>query len=86
MLWRHRFAAARIAAGLAVAGVLWGWVAARYPDLVVGHATVASAAAPEANLIAMIIVTGLGMAVIVASMFVLFRLFFRPDTSDAHHN
>ncbi len=78
--------AARIVAGLAVAGVLWGWAAAQYPDLVVGHATVASAAAPEATLVAMLIATGLGMAVIVLSMFVLFRLFSRPDTSDAHHS
>ncbi len=86
LLWRRRFTAARTAAGLAVAGVLWGWAAAQYPDLVVGHATVASAAAPEANLVAMLIAIGLGMAVIVPSTIMLFRLFSRPDAADAHHS
>ena len=80
LLWRHRFTAARVAAGLAVAGVLWGWAAAQYPDLVVGRATADSAAAPEANLVAMLIAIALGMLVIVTSMVLLFRLFARPDT------
>ncbi|MCM3882724.1 cytochrome d ubiquinol oxidase subunit II [Frankia sp. R82] len=84
LLWRRRFTAARIAAGLAVAGVLWGWAAAQYPDLVVGRSTATSAAAPEANLVALLIAIGLGMAVIVPSMVLLFRLFSHPDVSDGH--
>ncbi|CAO5184414.1 cytochrome bd ubiquinol oxidase subunit II [Frankia sp. AiPs1] len=79
LLWRRRFGAARVAAGLAVAGVLWGWAAAQYPDLIVGHSTVTSAAAPEANLAALLVAIGLGMLVVLPSMVLLFRLFSRPD-------
>ncbi len=82
LLWRRRFTAARLAAGLAVAGVLWGWAAAQYPDLVVGRATVASSAAPEANLRALLIAIAAGMAVIVPSTVLLLRLFSRPDVAD----
>jgi cytochrome d ubiquinol oxidase subunit II len=80
-VWRGCFVAARLAAGVAVAGVLWGWAVAQYPDLVVGQATVDSAAAPAANIRALLIATGCGMAVIVPSLVALFRLFDRPEAA-----
>jgi cytochrome d ubiquinol oxidase subunit II len=78
-LWRRRFTLARLTAGLAVAAVLWGWAVAQYPALVVGHATVDSAAAPAANIHAILIAVLGGMAVIVPAMVMLFRLFARPE-------
>lgn len=78
-LWHRRFVAARLAAGLAVAAVLWGWAVAQYPALVVGQATVSSAAAPAANIRALLIAVGAGMLVILPAMIMLFRLFDRPE-------
>ncbi|WP_018500473.1 cytochrome d ubiquinol oxidase subunit II [Parafrankia discariae] len=78
-LWQHRFTAARVTAGAAVAGVLWGWAAAQYPDLVVGRATVDSAAAPEANIVAMLIAVACGLVVLIPSLWMLFRLFANPE-------
>jgi cytochrome d ubiquinol oxidase subunit II len=62
--------------------VLWGWAAAQYPDLVVGHATVDSAAAPAANIRALLIAIGLGMVVLVPALALLFRVFSRPEAPD----
>ncbi|EFC83895.1 cytochrome d ubiquinol oxidase subunit II [Parafrankia sp. EUN1f] len=80
-LWRHRFTTARVTAGLAVAGVLWGWAAAQYPDLVMGQATVDSAAAPSANIVAMLIAVCCGLVILVPSLWMLFRLFSSPEVS-----
>lgn len=83
LVWTRRYTVARIAAGLAVAGVLWGWAVAQYPDLVVGDAarpgtTVAEAAAPTANLQALLIAIAVGMTLIVPATVLLFRVFADP--------
>ncbi|MBL7498816.1 cytochrome d ubiquinol oxidase subunit II [Frankia sp. CNm7] len=82
LVWRHRFVAARLAAGLAVAAVLWGWAAAQYPDLVVGHSTVSDAAAPAANIQALLLAIGFGMVALVPALWMLFRMFSRPELPD----
>ncbi len=79
LVWRRHYTAARLAAGLAVAGVLWGWAAAQYPDLVVGQIAAASAAAPTQNLRAMLIAIGFGVAVLLPALFMLFRVFADPE-------
>ncbi|MBX6389190.1 MAG: cytochrome d ubiquinol oxidase subunit II [Frankia sp.] len=79
LVWRGRFTLARLAAGLAVGGVLWGWAVAQYPDIVVGHATVDSAAAPTANIQAMLIAIAIGMVFLVPALFALYRMFSRPE-------
>jgi len=79
LVWWRRFTAARLAAGLAAAGVLWGWAVAQYPDLVVGQATVDGTAAPAANLRALLIAIIAGMVVILPSLVALFRLFAHPE-------
>lgn len=78
LVWRRRYGVARFAAGLAVAGVVWGWAVAQYPDLVVGQATVADAAAPAANVQALLVAVAVGMALIVPATVLLFRVFAMP--------
>ncbi|WP_165036365.1 cytochrome d ubiquinol oxidase subunit II, partial [Candidatus Protofrankia californiensis] len=87
LVWRRHYTAARLAAGLAVAGVLWGWAAAQYPDLVVGQVAAASAAAPTQNLRAMLIAIGFGVAVLLPALFLLFRVFADPEPAggDTRH-
>jgi cytochrome bd ubiquinol oxidase subunit II len=82
LVWRRRFAVARLGAAVAAAGVVWGWAAAQYPDLVVGQATVASAAAPAANLRALLVAVVAGMAVVVPALVLLLRVFSQPDPAD----
>ncbi|AEH08102.1 MULTISPECIES: cytochrome d ubiquinol oxidase subunit II [Protofrankia] len=79
LVWRRHYTAARLAAGLAVAGVLWGWAVAQYPDLVVGQVAVVAAAAPAQNLRAMLIAIGCGVAVLLPALFLLFRVFADPE-------
>jgi len=83
LVWRRRFTAARLAAGLAAAGVLWGWAVAQYPDIVVGQATVDGTAAPAANLRALLIAIGAGMLLILPALLALFRLFAHPAPAPA---
>jgi cytochrome d ubiquinol oxidase subunit II len=78
LVWRRRFVWARLAAGLAAGGVLWGWAAAQYPDLVVGRVTIGAAAAPAANQRALLIAIGAGMVFLVPAVVVLFRVAARP--------
>ncbi|EIV94567.1 cytochrome d ubiquinol oxidase subunit II [Frankia sp. QA3] len=81
-LARNQFVAARLAAGLAVAAMLWGWAVAQYPDLVVGQVTVDDAAAPSTNIHAMLYAVAGGLVLVLPPMIVLFRLFTRPEPVD----
>ncbi|WP_322750213.1 MULTISPECIES: cytochrome d ubiquinol oxidase subunit II [unclassified Frankia] len=79
LVWRRHFTAARLAAGLAVAGVLWGWAAAQYPDLVVGQVSAVAAAAPTENVRAVLIAIGAGVAVLIPALVLLFKVFADPE-------
>ncbi|WP_261557501.1 cytochrome d ubiquinol oxidase subunit II [Frankia tisae] len=81
-LARNQFVAARLAAGLAVAAMLWGWAVAQYPDLIVGQVTVDDAAAPSTNIQAMLYTVGGGLLLITPPLVVLYRLFTRPEPVD----
>jgi cytochrome d ubiquinol oxidase subunit II len=81
-LARHQFVVARLAAGLAVGGMLWGWAVAQYPDLVVGQVTVDAAAAPATNIHAMLYAVVGGLVLVLPPMIVLYRLFTRPEPTD----
>jgi cytochrome d ubiquinol oxidase subunit II len=78
LLHRRRFGAARLTAGLAVGGILWGWAVAQYPDLLVGSLTVRQASALEATLMALLISLLVGAVLVVPSMIALFVLSQRP--------
>ncbi|KJE19902.1 cytochrome bd-I ubiquinol oxidase subunit 2 apoprotein [Frankia torreyi] len=81
-LARNQFVAARLAAGLAVAAMLWGWAIAQYPDLIVGQVTVDDAAAPSTNIHAMLYAVVGGLVIVLPPMIVLYRLFTRPEPVD----
>jgi cytochrome d ubiquinol oxidase subunit II len=75
LLYRRRYLAVRLTAGLAAASVLWAWAAAQYPYLLPPSTTVADVAAPPAVLHATLAAVGVGVLVLAPSLWWLFRLF-----------
>jgi cytochrome d ubiquinol oxidase subunit II len=73
----RRYLLARMAAGLAVTGVVWGWGVAQYPRLLPGLPASAAAAVPT-TLHAVVVTSIIGLALLVPSMLWLFRLFQQP--------
>ncbi|MFJ8351390.1 cytochrome d ubiquinol oxidase subunit II [Streptomyces sp. NPDC094153] len=74
---RRRFVAARGAAALAVAAILWAWGAAQYPAMLVGGTTVAQAAATSSVLTAVLVSLGVGAVLLVPSLWLLYATFQR---------
>jgi cytochrome d ubiquinol oxidase subunit II len=74
-LWYRRFRLARIAAGLQVTLIFWGWPLAQYPLLLPPDLSVARAAAPEATLRLVLIILGAGAIVLLPSLWYLFQIF-----------
>jgi cytochrome bd ubiquinol oxidase subunit II len=68
---------ARAAAILAMAGLVWGWGLAQFPRLVGPRVTVASSAAPSAELHAIAIALGAGAALLLPSLWLLHGAFRR---------
>jgi cytochrome d ubiquinol oxidase subunit II len=79
LLWHNAFRAARGTAALAVAAILWGWAAAQYPALIIGHLTVTSAAGPAATVRATFGVLVAGLVLLGPAVVVLFRVFGRSE-------
>jgi cytochrome bd ubiquinol oxidase subunit II len=77
LLYRRRYVAVRLSAGLAAAGVLWAWAAAQYPYLLPPATTVADAAAHPAVRSAILVAVAVGMAILIPSLWWLFALFQR---------
>ncbi|MBR7830347.1 cytochrome d ubiquinol oxidase subunit II [Actinospica sp. MGRD01-02] len=73
LVWLRRYTTARLAAAVAVAGLLAGWAAAQRPDLLPGL-TVQEAAADNATLIAVIVSIAVGAVILFPSLAFLFRL------------
>ena len=71
-----RFEAARYSAGVAVATIIAGWALAQQPTFLPGL-TIEQAAAGDATLVATLIGLVVGLAIVVPSLFVLFRLVLR---------
>ncbi len=82
VLWRERYVLARGTAAVAVAGVLGGWAAAQYPDLMAGVHTAAESAAAPQSVDAMLVAMCLGMAVILPSFYLLLKVFSRPAVDE----
>ena len=74
-LWRGRWRLSRIAAAAQVSLILWGWMAAQYPFVIPGAHTIREAAAPQATLALVAGALGVGGALLVPSLFYLFRTF-----------
>ena len=79
LLVERRFVAVRVTAALAVVAVLWGWGVAQYPDLLVGVATVDSAAAPHDTLVALVGSLVGGSLLLVPSLALLYRFSQQPE-------
>ncbi|MEU0602303.1 cytochrome d ubiquinol oxidase subunit II [Streptomyces sp. NPDC006393] len=77
LLVRRRHVAARAAAALAVAAILWAWGAAQYPAMLVGGTTVSQAAATSSVLWAVLVSLGVGAVVLVPSLWLLYATFQR---------
>jgi cytochrome d ubiquinol oxidase subunit II len=74
-LWWKRYHLARMAVGLQVSLILWGWAVSQYPYLVPPDLSIQGAAAPAATLRLVLIVLGLGIVVLLPSLMYLFRVF-----------
>ncbi len=79
LVWRRRFGIARIGAAVAVSAIVIGWAVAQRPDLLPGELTIADAAAGRPTLVALLIGTGTGAAVLIPSLVWLFRLALRGE-------
>jgi len=77
LVWLRRYHAARWVAALALAAVTSGWLVAQRPYLLPGQLKVAAAAAPDATLWLLIGAAAVGMAVLIPSLFLLYRLTLR---------
>ncbi len=83
LLIRRRHVAARGAAALAVAAILWAWGAAQYPAMLIGSLTVDRAASQPAVLSACLIVLACGAALLIPSLWLLYGTFQRAHTAEA---
>jgi cytochrome d ubiquinol oxidase subunit II len=89
LLATRRYLLVRVTAALAVTAVLWGWAVAQYPYLLPPATSYPAVAANRAVLTAVLIVTGIGAAVLLPSLAWLFVLFQRPAGGDrvlTHHS
>jgi cytochrome d ubiquinol oxidase subunit II len=74
-LWWKRYHLARVAVGLQVSLIVWGWAVSQHPYLVPPDLTITSAAAPPTTLRLVLIALGGGILVLLPSLFYLFRVF-----------
>jgi cytochrome bd ubiquinol oxidase subunit II len=74
LVWAERYELARFTAAAAVACVTVGWAFAQSPYLLPEHLTLEKAAAGDATLIATLVGVGLGMLVLVPSLYLLYSL------------
>jgi len=74
LLLRRSYLAVRVTAALAVVAVLWGWGAGQYPDLLVGAATVTSAAAPNTTLFFLVVSLSVGSLFLIPALMLLYSI------------
>ena len=74
-VWRLRPRVARVAVAAQMTLVLWAWAAGQWPYLVPPDLTISAAAAPASTLRAWLTVIAVGMALLLPSLFLLFRVF-----------
>ncbi|MGI8780090.1 MAG: cytochrome d ubiquinol oxidase subunit II, partial [Solirubrobacteraceae bacterium] len=74
LVWMRRFGAARVTSAAAVAAITVGWALAQDPYLLPGELTLADGAASDATLAALVIGVGVGLLILVPSLWYLYRL------------
>jgi cytochrome d ubiquinol oxidase subunit II len=82
LIWTHRFEPARYTSGVAVGSILAGLALALRPDFLPGELSFQDAAAGDPTLIATLIALVLALAVIVPSLWWLFRLALRGQLAE----
>ena len=82
LLFRGRYGAARLAAGLAVAAVIWGWGVGQYPLMLPPDVMVQSAAASSTTLNAMVVTLLAGSLLLGPALFLLYRIFQSAPEQD----
>jgi cytochrome d ubiquinol oxidase subunit II len=75
---------ARAAVALESAAILGGWFGGQAPYLIPGRATFVQAASSDAMIVAFLIATGIGFAVLIPSLLLLFRIFKMPSRTAAN--
>jgi cytochrome d ubiquinol oxidase subunit II len=83
LVWNERFEPARASAAVAVGATIVGWWLASRPDLLPGF-TIDDAAAPDATLTALVVSIGIGLFILVPSLFYLYRLVLRGTLDQAY--
>jgi cytochrome d ubiquinol oxidase subunit II len=84
LVWTERFDIARGTAALAVAAVIAGWVLANEPDLLPAQLTIDAAAAANATLTALVVSIGLGLVILLPSLYYLYGLVLRGRLDQAY--
>ena len=74
-VWFSRPRIARIAVAAQVTFVLWAWAVGQWPYLIPTSVTIQDAAAPASTLTGFIVVVAVGMALLLPSLWFLFRVF-----------
>ena len=77
LVWSDRHGLARFTSAFTVACVVVGWAAAQSPDLLPGQLTLDAAAAGDGVLSALLIALGVGMALLLPSLWLLYTLVLR---------
>lgn len=81
-LWRRRYLVARVAAAAQVSLILWGWAVAQYPYMIPPDLTIAESAAPPATLKLVLAALALGAALLIPSLYYLFKVFKSEHASN----
>jgi cytochrome d ubiquinol oxidase subunit II len=74
LVWFRRFGPARLTAAVAVGCLTVGWALAQSPYVLPGRLTLDAAAAADSTLVAVLVSAGVGIVVLVPSLWLLFRL------------
>jgi cytochrome d ubiquinol oxidase subunit II len=74
LVFRRRYAIARVPAGVAVASVITGWGVGQYPWLLVDEVTIDDAAGADATLVGLLIVVVLAGVIVLPALAYLLRL------------
>lgn len=74
-IWQRRYRLARILVPLQVALIVLGWGIAQYPYLVTPDLTFSNTAAPDAVLLPVLIVVGIGLVLLVPAFWYLYAVF-----------
>jgi cytochrome bd ubiquinol oxidase subunit II len=81
-LWKRWFRAARAAAIAQATLILLGWGSAQFPKIIVPDVDIFDSAAPQITLRLLAIALGLGALVLLPSLYFLFTVFKRRQTTD----